>query len=50
MKTSCPKEMSQKENRQGIKFVMRDLRPKVTRNPIRWKKENVLLRRKEVMT
>jgi hypothetical protein len=42
--------MSQKEIRQGLKNVPRDLRTCIAHTPIRWKKEDALLRRKEVMT
>jgi hypothetical protein len=50
MKTSCPKEMSRKEIRQGIKNVLHDFRMCVAYNPIRWNGEDALLQRKQVTT
>ena len=50
VKTSCQKEMSRKEIRQGMKNVLHDFRMSVAYNPIRWNGEDALLRGKQVMT
>jgi len=49
-KTSCPKEMSQKEIRQGMKNVRRGFRTRIPRDPKWWTGDDALLRGKEVMT
>jgi hypothetical protein len=42
--------MSQKEIRQGMRNVMREIRTRIAHNPIRWNGDDALLRGKQVMT